>query len=416
MNYSKSNILPVLTVFVIMLGASFVLPGTFGVSPTSNGNPNAGSSSYFPLSYVNSDIKEILNISESNNLNFEFSDSVSTFETLSLSAFNSIANNSGFQVALANYSNYVSLYFTQGMTYNFSSQNWGTYLMINLPTEFYQKTLTFAYSSANGTVFGPSISSTPNVLYSTSYTSDNWAGYEFYESGKPAFAETSSVVNIPTISMPNPVPYYDFNYGMAGWIGMSPYFGGINQYNQTVIAQSGFSRIFYWDGWTQGWNWGNYTIWYQTREGGSSAAYRGFYPGIGSPTSGWITHFGINDNTGSKSVTYSVLIENTGASSVVTTPYDFSSNPYVEYIVEAPRAGGPPPDGVNWIAKFSPTVRFNDSSLTDINGYNPILDTMYSAGNYLEDIMIQQATQNIADAFITTQWGGEPAMTYITSN
>ncbi len=216
-----------------------------------------------------------------------------------------------------------------------------------------------------------------------------------YDPGSSITENIASVV-VPRITLPSNTQ--GWNVAVAGWIGLSPYEGASVPGNPHAanMIQTGFQRTFWYDMWTNGYNWGSYTIWYQTWSGGTSPAYSGGYPGMPAPSSGSDIEFGIGN--GYDSVTYAATTLNNSYTYTVTTPYYNTTN-YAQYIMEAPMTDQEGYVIQSQIAEFSPNVTFSAPTL-DTNSGLINLNSLVNSGDYNEYILNQTSgtpNQNIQD-------------------
>lgn len=388
-----------------ILSCSLFLFSTFAIMPLSSGDGQVNSfSSYSNLldsfslseSLTNSSVRAIQQVAITNQYNFLYNNSIGGLENASISALHTIELSQLFLTSLGFDSNVADTYLTQGESYDFLNQVFNVYLVVTIPTKDGQTALTFGFSSGNNSVYGPTISTEPDVYeYSTS-PSTNWGGYEMYDPGSSITENIASVV-VPTITLPSNT--YGWNVAAAGWIGLSPYEGGSvpGNPNATNLIQTGFQRIFWYDILTGGYNWGAYTIWYQTWSNGTSPAYSGGYPGMPAPSNGSDIEFGMEYN-GYNSVTYGVTTLNNSYTYTVTTPYYNTPN-YAQYIMEAPTTDQEGYMIQSQIAKFSPNVTFSAPSLMTNSGFIN-LNGLVNSGDYNEFVLNQTygiPNQNIQD-------------------
>ncbi len=365
---------------------------------------------------TNSSVLAIEEVAVSHEWNFKYSNSLSALERDSIEALHDIENSAVFQEGYNSYEQYNEIYFTQGESYDFVNQSYNVYLVMTVQGNVNQTCYTYGYSSLNETVYGPEISVGPIVYSSTTQYNENWAGYECYDPSYSITQNTASLT-IPSITLSSHPSGY--NEAMNGWIGISPYVGGSDPSNSnaTNIVQTGFQRIFWYDSWTGGYNWGAYTIWYQTWSNGTSPAYSGGYPGMPAPSSGTSIEFSIVYNS-NDIATYVAITLNNYYTYTVTTPY-YNSPKYAQYIIETPETdqAGSGIYVISQLAVFSPAVTFVSPSVLTINGYSNLNTLLYN-GYYNKYILNQSwgnVNQNINDA-ITTQSGYmEPNMTWVNS-
>jgi len=114
--------------------------------------------SILSYNYISSNVHAIQESSYKSNLPFAYTTSIGTLESIVLSDLQRITGYRPFLNFLSNYSELSNPYISEGMTYNFTSQNYGIYVMPLVSEGQNQTTFMFAYSSSNGTVYGPSLS------------------------------------------------------------------------------------------------------------------------------------------------------------------------------------------------------------------------------------------------------------------
>ena len=410
----KGKMISFLTVVIVVLIIFSVYP-VFGTTTNSSNSPEPYSLS--PV-MTNSSILMIRQTALSLHYEFIYGNAIQILENGALAAVKSIWNSQSFHKELSNYSNFSTLYFTQGVSYNYLLQSYNVYVVMNIPNQTAQLSLTFGWSSTNRTVYGPQIASIPEVYYGSVSYNANWAGYEFYDPGN------SITENIATTTIPKITAVTGFggqaippgvNQATAGWIGLSPYNGGTPPGGGTNIVQTGFARNFWYNEYTNGYNWGNYSVWWQTWEGGSSPTASGWYPGLGQPANGWNIKFGIGVSSGS--VTYAATLLSNYETFTATSPYSCTPT-YAEYIVEAPCTLQGTQDIVAQISDFQSNVTFSSPTI-EASGVFANLNTLYTNYDYILDIMNQtpdKSNQNIdvSHAYQAGVW--EPYLTYVNSN
>lgn len=410
----KAKLISFLAVAIVVLITTSIYP-VFG-SANNSLNPHEPYS--LSPALTNSSIAMIQQTAQSLQFEFVYNNEIQVLENSAISAVKSIWNSPYFYEELSNYSNSSTLYFTQGMSYNYLQQSYNVYLVINIPNQTSQLTLTYGWSSTNRTVYGPQIASVPEVYYGSVSYNPNWAGYEFYDSGN------SLTENIATTTIPKTTAVTGFggqaippgvNQATAGWIGLSPYNGGTPPGGGTNIVQTGFARHFWYDAITNGYNWGNYSVWWQTWQGGKTPTSSGWYPGLGQPTNGWSIKFGIGVSTGS--VTYAATLLSNYETFTATSPYSYTPK-YAEYIVEAPCTTQEGVSIVSQISDFQSNVTFANPTI-EIAGLFSNLNTLYNNHDYVLDIMNQtpdKSNQNVDVSYVYQSGVWEPYLTYLNSN
>lgn len=365
--------------------------------------------SILSYNYISSNVHAIQESSYKSNLPFAYTTSIGTLESIVLSGLQRITGYRPFLNFLSNYSELSNPYISEGMTYNFTSQNYGIYVMPLVSEGQNQTTFMFAYSSSNGTVYGPSLSTVQVTPLSKYVYQANWAGYDFYESSHTGIKYAESSINVPTIYRPSN-PEKGDNIGVSGWVGISPYVGAAAPNGGTVVAQAYWQAEFEYNDFNGSWDSATYSMSTQTWNG--SHLYEQNFPGISPSVSpGWACQFTVGGNANG-SVTYSVI--NNNGNSFLTTPagsYIYATNSsYSEFIAETP--------GIWQLAKYSPSIYFNGSEIEDVNSYTYYLNTFYNSGYYDEYIMNNTSGSdlNIIDHFITSQYSGEPVMQYNNSD
>lgn len=362
---------------------------------------------------MNSEVVTVETTLENERLPFNYSSSISTLENRVYSALLNITNSSLFLSALQSDLNYSDVYLTPGMTYNYSTQQYGVYAMINVRQNSEQTTETFAYASNNGTIYGSIVTHLHLVMLSTEYISINWGGYEFYypENG---IEYNSANVNISTITDPNNTIR---EAGMAGWIGLTVHPGA----SDGNLIQTGFYRNFY-DGT------GNpYIIFYETLMAGNTSYY-GTYPNISTPQQGWDLSLSIsNEYPSLDKVNYEITVYNVSETSITSNNW-YVKTMYAQYITEAPLQSVEY-NGYYYpkeIAQFTPKVTFMYANIMTTAGYNTVLNYLYDQGDYNYYIMNQtyntsqnQPNENVLLGYTYQNYGGvtywEPQMTYHNS-
>ena len=374
-------------------------------------------------SAIGADVSEIKNMSENHNLPFSYTNSTQVLRDLAEQALINITDNSTFLSYLGDYMN-AEIQTTTGMTYNYSTQNYGVYLILQVPRNQYVLTLTFSYASNNNTIYGPTSQELPVIYYFTNSYSHNWGGYEFYEpvSGNPStnylITYSDSALNVSNIVLPSN-PNYGTNVGTAGWIGLTPYEGATGPNNQTYILQTGFSRpiwaVYGLNGWY--YKYGNYALWYQSWDGGTSPLNSGNYPNITTVNPDWNCAFSISNDINTSTVTYGVLVENISEGSVVSKSTGGIETYYSDYIVEAPLLAGEQ----SQIAKFyyttgNPSVVFLNPGIS--GQQDTTLSSLFSSGTYVKDWMNQTTGQdiNVNLGYSYAQGWWQPIMTWSNSN
>ena len=419
----QTSVLIRLLVVAVIASMIFSLYGSYGElnnnsAKTASMSPQVSAlvESVLSYGYINSNVHAIQESSLRSNLPFVYETSIGTFENMVFSDLQKIAEYKPFLSFLTNYSESGNPYISEGMTYNFTSQSYGVYVMPLILEGQNQTTFTFAYSSLNNTVYGPLISSVQVTPLSKNVYSPGWAGYGFYESSHTAMTEIESSINVPTIGLPGKINTSIRLVGISGWVGITPTYNASNPGfpSGTALAQAAWVAQFNYSSFT-GYSGPYYTITTETWNGGYGVHQQNF-PGISANVKpGWATQFDVIGNSNS-SVTYSV-IDNVG-SSYFTTPagsYVFAQNSsYADFVAEAPLSV----IGNFQVPVFSPDIYFNGSYIQDINGVSPTLDSLHTSGYYDQYIMNQTSgsDQNIIDNFITTQYNGEPILQYNNSN
>ena len=418
----QTSVLIRLLVVAIIASMIFSLYGSNGELTDSN----AGAASMSPqvsalvesvlsYGYINSNVHAVQESSLRSNLPFVYETSIGTFENIVFSDLQKIAEYKPFLSFLTNYSESGNPYISEGMTYNFTTQSYGIYVMPLVSEGQNQTTFSFAYSSLNKTVYGPLISSGETLPFSKKVYSPSWAGYGFYESGRIPITEIESSINIPNISLPSKINPGVREVGISAWVGISPTYNGSNPGfpSGTALAQAIWQAVYNYNGVFGTYSGPYYTILTEIWNGGLGYVSQNF-PGISANVNpGWSTQFDVIGNSNS-SVTFSV-IDNAGGSYFTTQAgsYVFAQNSsFADFVAE------PPSSGFYQVPVFSPDIYFNGSYIQDINGVSPTLDSLHTSGYYDEYILNQTggSDQNIIDSFVTTQYNGEIVLQYNNSN
>lgn len=339
------------------------------------------------------------------NFPFNYKNSVGILENLSYSALVNITRAPNFLSYLDSYSNSSQVYLTQGMTYNYSTQQYGVYANINVLGNASQITLTFAYASNNKTIYGPQIINESQTLASSENYS--WAGYEFYDPGN-GISYNNAQFNVSNISLPS---FIVSPTAMAAWIGMTDIPGGTDG----NMVQTGYSRWHYGD---YPGIWEPYENWYQTWIKGTGVYYQ-LYNNISYSYPGWVLDFSINYVSSANKVDYSLIAENVSEVSTALTPY-YVTSMYAQYMVEAPYNKD---FGQSQIAVFHPNEIFMYPSVVNTAGISMNLNTLHGNGDFVLDIMNQFPSypnnENIYDLSTwqqsNGQWFWEPDMQYNNS-
>ena len=395
---------------VVSVLVSFFVSSTLGISGAIAANENFETNTVNSISTgtIYDNIATIENLSE--RFHYRVLTSVSSLENSVALDLETILNSSGFQSyfskILASGSHYN---LSWGMSYNYSAQTYGVYIVLTIMLKYSQREATFGYSSENSTAYGPMISLIPITHFAKNYWNSNWAGYEFYDTNnKYPLNYIVSATNVSTIILP-PNPNDNVPQEMATWIGFSSSEGGGGDF-----AQTGYDRMIYWQSLPPGYVYGNYYLWYETNVG---TIYQ--YPGSSNLNPDWDLAFSITVNQNS-TVTYGATISNISEAYASSSQYFGSNEAYwAQFMVEAPEYSGPYTGGtiITQIAKFYPTVSFIDPYVSGPD-YQGGLNTLYNNGYYWDDLMNQttSSNQNIQNEFLVSQGWGQPEMTWENSN
>lgn len=308
----------------------------------------------------------------------------------------------------SNFISYINTYgkssFHWNLAYNARESNLSVYFQLMLERGKYIVDYLWGASSNGWVEVLPNVTVEQNTTFSSNSYGSNWAGYTFYDAyDLYELTYTSAGLNVSTVSQANS----EYQEGMGAWIGFSLYANGssypISNNNTSILAQTGYARNYTTNG-----NLGPYYIWYETLNDNSAPPVR--YGGSPDLSPGYALAFSITYNTNA-TVTYGATIVNT-SQFFTSSPQNYEyGTEYAQYIVEAP--------GDIQIAKFSPTVVFQDATLSGPYRTSNSLNNLYSNGYYINNIMNQTAptpNQNVINNFEVISGWGEPEMTYNNSN
>jgi hypothetical protein len=401
----------------LLIALVLIVPSTVLFEANAESQSQSMVQSIMSLQSIDQEAEQIKQTLQSNNYTFSYINSLGVLENNSYSSLKNITNDSRFLNYLDEYSTHPHTYLTQALTYNFSSQQYEVYVMINVPRNRSQLTLSFAYASNNKTIYGPQITNeSPLVSYTSStFYGEGWAGYEFYDPGN-GIKSNEATFNVTNFSLPYSITDYT---AMAAWVGMTVTPGATDG----NMIQTGYSKSHTGGARDAGWSPAQgYWDWWQTWMKGNDT-YTGYYPNITLSYPGWHLDFSVNYVSSENKVYYELTAKGNNISQTTSLWNNYYvTSMYAQYIVEAPYSNNTT-YGQSQIMVFKPDETFMLPTIVNTADISMHLNVLHADGYFNLYIMNQTSplpNQNIYDLSTWQQFNGnwywQPEMQWNDSN